>query len=124
MAGRLGTSPVEKHELLAALVPDVVLQVNNKVLSRGDLATRTALKKANGDRVVGERARVLAALAAVDAVAIFDEPTPLELILATRPDVLVKGGRARSGVMEQPGEDCPDSGGIFDHAADREGSGK
>ena len=39
-----------------------------------------------------ERARVLAALAAVDAVVIFDESTPLELILAVQPDVLVKGG--------------------------------
>ena len=39
-----------------------------------------------------ERARVLAALAAVDAVVVFDEPTPLELIVAARPDVLVKGG--------------------------------
>jgi D-beta-D-heptose 7-phosphate kinase/D-beta-D-heptose 1-phosphate adenosyltransferase len=35
---------------------------------------------------------VLAALAAVDAVCVFSEPTPLELIVATRPDVLVKGG--------------------------------
>jgi D-beta-D-heptose 7-phosphate kinase/D-beta-D-heptose 1-phosphate adenosyltransferase len=44
--------------------------------------------------VVGEteRARVLAALGSTDAVVIFDEPTPLELILALRPDVLVKGG--------------------------------
>ena len=44
--------------------------------------------------VVGEqeRARVLAALAASDAVIIFDQPTPLELIRAVRPDVLVKGG--------------------------------
>jgi len=39
-----------------------------------------------------ERALVLAALEAVDAVAIFDEDTPLELINATRPDVIVKGG--------------------------------
>jgi len=39
-----------------------------------------------------ERARVLAALAAVDAVVVFGEPTPLELISATRPDVIVKGG--------------------------------
>jgi len=38
------------------------------------------------------RAGVLAALAAVDAVIVFDEPTPLELIVALRPDVLVKGG--------------------------------
>jgi D-beta-D-heptose 7-phosphate kinase/D-beta-D-heptose 1-phosphate adenosyltransferase len=39
-----------------------------------------------------ERARVLAALAAVDAVVVFAEPTPLELIVAIRPDVIVKGG--------------------------------
>ncbi len=44
--------------------------------------------------IVGERerARVLAALAAVDAVTVFAEPTPLELIAAIRPDVIVKGG--------------------------------
>jgi D-beta-D-heptose 7-phosphate kinase/D-beta-D-heptose 1-phosphate adenosyltransferase len=39
-----------------------------------------------------ERAHVLAALRSVDAVTIFDEDTPLELILALRPDLLVKGG--------------------------------
>jgi len=37
------------------------------------------------------RARVLAALAAVDAVVLFDEDTPLELVHALRPDILVKG---------------------------------
>lgn len=44
--------------------------------------------------VVGEneRARVMAALAAVDAVVLFDEDTPLELIRELKPDVLVKGG--------------------------------
>jgi D-beta-D-heptose 7-phosphate kinase/D-beta-D-heptose 1-phosphate adenosyltransferase len=44
--------------------------------------------------IVGEteRARVLAALAAVDAVVVFAEATPLEAIKATRPDVIVKGG--------------------------------
>jgi D-beta-D-heptose 7-phosphate kinase/D-beta-D-heptose 1-phosphate adenosyltransferase len=47
--------------------------------------------------VVGEneRARVMSALAAVDAVVLFDEDTPLELIRAVRPDVLVKGGDYR-----------------------------
>ena len=39
-----------------------------------------------------ERAEVLSALEAVDAVTIFDEPTPRELIAALLPDVLVKGG--------------------------------
>ena len=38
------------------------------------------------------RARVLAGLVAVDRVVIFEEDTPLELIMALRPDVLVKGG--------------------------------
>ena len=44
-----------------------------------------------------ERARLLAALAAVDCVVHFDEDTPLVLIRRLRPDVLVKGadyGRA------------------------------
>ena len=39
----------------------------------------------------GERARVLAALAAVDCVVLFGEDTPLALIERLRPDVLVKG---------------------------------
>jgi rfaE bifunctional protein nucleotidyltransferase chain/domain len=37
------------------------------------------------------RARVLAALAAVDCVVLFDEETPRQLIEALAPDVLVKG---------------------------------
>ena len=39
-----------------------------------------------------ERARVMAALAAVDAVVLFAEDTPFELIREIKPDVLVKGG--------------------------------
>ena len=38
-----------------------------------------------------DRARVLAALEAVDAVILFDEDTPLNLIDELRPDVIVKG---------------------------------
>jgi D-beta-D-heptose 7-phosphate kinase/D-beta-D-heptose 1-phosphate adenosyltransferase len=37
------------------------------------------------------RARVLAGLAAVDCVVLFDDATPLELIKTLAPDVLVKG---------------------------------
>ena len=142
VVGKVGTVPVEKHELLAALAPQIALHGEDKVVSRQELATRVALWKANGERVaftngcfdlihvghiavleqarrfgdrlivainsdasVGvlkgptrpivrerERGRVLAALAAVDAVVVFDEPTPLELILEVRPDVIVKGG--------------------------------
>jgi D-beta-D-heptose 7-phosphate kinase/D-beta-D-heptose 1-phosphate adenosyltransferase len=39
-----------------------------------------------------ERAILLGALSAVDGVVVFEEDTPLETILALRPDVLVKGG--------------------------------
>lgn len=44
--------------------------------------------------IVGEtdRATVIAALECVDAVTLFDEDTPRELIAALLPDVLVKGG--------------------------------
>lgn len=38
------------------------------------------------------RALVLASLAIVDAVVLFSEPTPLELIKTVAPDFLVKGG--------------------------------
>jgi D-beta-D-heptose 7-phosphate kinase/D-beta-D-heptose 1-phosphate adenosyltransferase len=142
VVGKVGTVPVEKHELLAALSPELALHAEDKVVSREELIARVALWKANGERVVftngcfdllhvghitlleqahrfgdrlivainsdasvsglkgpnrpivgeRERARVLAALAAVDAVVIFREPTPMELILSTRPDVIVKGG--------------------------------
>ncbi len=39
-----------------------------------------------------ERAEILAALESVDAVVIFDDLTPREVIAALLPDVLVKGG--------------------------------
>jgi D-beta-D-heptose 7-phosphate kinase/D-beta-D-heptose 1-phosphate adenosyltransferase len=50
--------------------------------------------KGAGRPIVAEqdRARVMAALAAVDAVVLFAEDTPVELIRALKPDVLVKGG--------------------------------
>ncbi|HCC48623.1 MAG TPA: D-glycero-beta-D-manno-heptose 1-phosphate adenylyltransferase [Elusimicrobia bacterium] len=47
----------------------------------------------------GDRATVLAALAAVDAVVVFSEDTPLKLIKALKPDVLVKGADYRNGVV-------------------------
>jgi D-beta-D-heptose 7-phosphate kinase/D-beta-D-heptose 1-phosphate adenosyltransferase len=50
--------------------------------------------KGEGRPVQNERARaeVLAALEAVDLVAIFEEDTPIRLITAVKPSVLVKGG--------------------------------
>ena len=38
-----------------------------------------------------ERAEILEALAAVDAVVVFDEETPHEIVSALQPDILVKG---------------------------------
>jgi D-beta-D-heptose 7-phosphate kinase/D-beta-D-heptose 1-phosphate adenosyltransferase len=43
-------------------------------------------------RPEADRAFVLAALEPVDAVVLFEEDTPLELIRELKPDVLVKGG--------------------------------
>jgi rfaE bifunctional protein nucleotidyltransferase chain/domain len=56
-------------------------------------ASARRLGKGRERPVVDEaaRARVLAGLAAVDCVVLFDEDTPLALIQALEPDVLVKG---------------------------------
>ncbi|MGY2130813.1 D-glycero-beta-D-manno-heptose 1-phosphate adenylyltransferase [Hymenobacter sp. HD11105] len=46
------------------------------------------------------RARILASLLFVDAVVLFDEPTPLALIELIKPDILVKGDDyAISGIV-------------------------
>ena len=70
-----------------ALGDSLVLGLNSdesvKMLGKGD------------DRPLNsqeERAFVLAGLACVDYIVIFHESTPLELIKAVRPQVLVKGG--------------------------------
>lgn len=51
------------------------------------------LSKGSGRPLIpqGERAALAASLEAVDAVALFDEATPRELIAAVLPDILVKG---------------------------------
>ena len=50
-----------------------------------------------------ERAYLLAALAMVDVVVVFSEDTPIEVITALRPDVLVKGGDyAESTIVGAP----------------------
>jgi rfaE bifunctional protein nucleotidyltransferase chain/domain len=55
-----------------------------------------SVKKLKGDtRPINHqdsRALLIASLVMVDAVVIFDEETPLELIVSIMPDVLVKGG--------------------------------
>lgn len=52
------------------------------------------LNKGPGRPIIpeGDRVRMVAALACVDRVVLFPEDTPLELIIAVQPDILVKGG--------------------------------
>jgi len=140
--GKVGTAPIAKHELIAALTPSSGVAMGEKILDKDLLARRVAEWRAAGETIVftngcfdllhmghvtlledcrkfgsklvlglntdasvqrlkglsrpvvgeRERARVMAALAAVDAVVLFDEDTPLELIRALQPNVLVKGG--------------------------------
>jgi rfaE bifunctional protein nucleotidyltransferase chain/domain len=66
-------------------------------------ATVTALKGPGRPLVPqAERARVVAALGCVDYVVIFEEPDPIALIEAVRPDVHVKGGDYPADIIEAP----------------------
>ena len=60
------------------------------------LNTDASVKRLKGPerpvRTEAERAYVLAALEAVDAVVLFAEDTPLDLVVALEPDVIAKGG--------------------------------
>lgn len=66
----------------AALVVGVNTDASVRRLGKG--ADRPVVAEA-------ERARLVAALACVDCVVLFDEDTPLDLIRRLRPEVLVKG---------------------------------
>jgi rfaE bifunctional protein nucleotidyltransferase chain/domain len=60
--------------------------------------------KGTGRPVVpqADRASLLEALGCVDAVIVFDEPTPHAVLAALRPDVWVKGGDYLDGATDQP----------------------
>ncbi len=142
VVGKLGTVPIARHELAAALTESPGTETPEKILDLDRLLVRAAEWRASGHTIVftngcfdilhvghialfrglspirrqgrrgdqqrrlrlssqrvgrpivgeRERARILAALAATDAVVAFDAPTPIDLIVALRPDVLVKGG--------------------------------
>jgi rfaE bifunctional protein nucleotidyltransferase chain/domain len=62
------------------------------VALNSDVSVRRLKGPARPVRSEAERAYVVAALEAIDAVTVFEQDTPLEMILALRPDVLVKGG--------------------------------
>ena len=57
-----------------------------------DASVRRLKGPARPVRTEVERAYVVAALAMVDVVVVFEQDTPLQLIRALEPDVLVKGG--------------------------------
>ena len=142
VVGKVGTVPVAKEELIAALTPSTGVASAEKVLDFAGVQRRVAEWRATGETVVFtngcfdllhvghitlleqcrrfgsklvlglntdasvqrlkgpsrpivgeyERARVMASLAVVDAVVLFDEDTPLELVKGLLPNVLVKGG--------------------------------
>ena len=83
----LHRGPVEYLQEAAALGDRLVVGVNS------DASVRR-LGKGDDRPLIDQdsRAKVLAALRCVDAVVIFDEDTPLELITALQPDVVAKGG--------------------------------
>ena len=83
------------------LLPPGHVDVLSGARARGDvlvvgLNSDESVKRLKGpDRPVrseGERAYVLAALEAVDAVTLFEQDTPLQLVQLLQPDVIVKGG--------------------------------
>jgi D-beta-D-heptose 7-phosphate kinase/D-beta-D-heptose 1-phosphate adenosyltransferase len=58
----------------------------------GDRSVRALVKAPDRPlNTQAERAEILSALSAVDAVVVFDEETPLAVVSALQPDVLVKG---------------------------------
>jgi D-glycero-beta-D-manno-heptose 1-phosphate adenylyltransferase len=73
----------QARELGAAMVLALNSDASIKRLGKGDDRPINALP---------DRLAVMAALACVDLVTWFDEDTPIERVLACRPDIIVKGG--------------------------------
>jgi rfaE bifunctional protein nucleotidyltransferase chain/domain len=108
--------PRETVAECAGLLPRPLVFTNGvfDVLHRGHVACLASARQLGGSLVVGlnsdvsarglgkgpdrplnnemDRACVLDALEAVTMIVLFDEPTPLALIEALRPDIYVKGG--------------------------------
>lgn len=96
----LGKTVVFTNGVFDILHPGHIFSLS-QAASEGDflvvgLNADASVKRLKGkDRPVNDqdaRALVLASLLVVDAVVLFEEDTPLELITALMPDVLVKGG--------------------------------
>jgi D-beta-D-heptose 7-phosphate kinase/D-beta-D-heptose 1-phosphate adenosyltransferase len=145
VVGHVGTAPITRAELLAAVFDEQALEQGAKIRDLAGTVEQVRRWRAAGELVVftngcfdllhvghvtylerarrfghrlvvglntdrsvraikgpqrplmreDDRARVLAALASVDAVVLFDQDTPLDLILTLRPDVLAKGADYR-----------------------------
>jgi D-beta-D-heptose 7-phosphate kinase / D-beta-D-heptose 1-phosphate adenosyltransferase len=142
VVSKVGTVPIQKHDLIGALSEEIGLHAQEKVLPLEQLQARVSSWRSSGKKIVftngcfdilhighislleaarrqgdklvvainsdqsvhrlkgptrpmvgeRERAQMLAALAAVDSVVVFEEDTPLAMIEALRPDILIKGG--------------------------------
>lgn len=138
---KIGTAPINKDELIAALAPENEAKGQQKICSQEELSQLVARWRLAGRRIVltngcfdllhaghltlleqarregdclivalnsdrsvrrikgagrpilseGARAKLLAALPCVDAVMLFDEETPLNIIRAVQPNVVAKG---------------------------------
>ncbi|OHC82666.1 MAG: bifunctional heptose 7-phosphate kinase/heptose 1-phosphate adenyltransferase [Rhodospirillales bacterium RIFCSPLOWO2_12_FULL_67_15] len=109
VVGKAGTAVVHGDELAHALHHQDLMDAEAKILTRAQILERVRAWRAAKLRIgftngcfdllhpghvslfAQARAAVLASLAAVDAVVVFAEDTPLTLIEALRPDLLVKG---------------------------------
>jgi D-beta-D-heptose 7-phosphate kinase/D-beta-D-heptose 1-phosphate adenosyltransferase len=69
------------------------------VAVNSDASVRRLKGPARPVRSEAERAYVLAAFAAVDAVVVFAEDTPIDVVRALEPDVIVKGGDYREDTI-------------------------
>jgi len=67
----------------------------------GDAAARQLKGEGRPVNSEADRAAVLAALASVDRVCIFKEPTAVNFLAAARPDVYVKGGDYTLDTLDQ-----------------------
>jgi rfaE bifunctional protein nucleotidyltransferase chain/domain len=77
----------------------------------GDTAARQLKGEGRPVNSEADRAAVLAALASVDRVCIFKEPTAVAFLAAARPDVYVKGGDYTLDTLNQEERRTVESGG-------------
>jgi rfaE bifunctional protein nucleotidyltransferase chain/domain len=77
----------------------------------GDAAARQLKGEGRPVNSEADRAAVLAALASVDRVCIFKEPTAVKFLAAARPDVYVKGGDYTLDTLNQEERRTVESGG-------------